>query len=37
VLEEQLDEQVDNKNNYKAVLEKKKKLLEMAKKGQLNG
>jgi hypothetical protein len=35
VLEDQLDEQVDNKNNYRQILEKKQKLLGMVKQGSL--
>ena len=35
VLEDQLDEQVDNKNNYRQILEKKQRLLGMVKQGSL--
>lgn len=32
-----MEEQADSKDNYKAILEKKKKFLDLAKKGSLNG
>ena len=35
VLEEQLDEQIDSKQRYREVLEKKQKLLGLAKQGNL--
>jgi hypothetical protein len=36
VFDESLDQQCENKNNYKEVLEKKKKFMEHVKKGVLN-
>jgi hypothetical protein len=37
IFDEEMEKQLDNKDNYKALLEKKKKFLDLAKKGTLTG